>query len=82
MNDNKLTAILREELRNNGYLHPEPYTWHKGEALYHGEPIQGRCTRGEISAVIEVLQYIEDQNHAGALQDTCCDGLDHYGSLS
>ena len=58
MTNEILTAILRMALVKNGYLAAESYEWFDGEALYHGEPIQGRCTDGEAKAVNVVLESI------------------------
>lgn len=56
--DAEVTEILRNELRNNGYRAAEPYEWHQGECLYHGEPIQGRATEGETAAIRATLEVI------------------------
>ncbi len=61
------TVILRRHLALNGYSCPEPYEWYCGEALYYGEPIQGRATPGEQRAINAVLDAIEQENHNRAM---------------
>ena len=51
----ELTVFFREQLRNNGYLHPEPYEWHNGEPLYYGEP--RKWTEGEAIAASLTLAF-------------------------
>lgn len=47
------TDVLREELAKAKIASPESYEWDNdgGEALYRGDPIQGRATPAESTAI-------------------------------
>ena len=47
------TDVLREELAKARIASPESYEWDDagGEALYRGDPIQGRATEQESSGI-------------------------------
>jgi hypothetical protein len=78
--DAELTAIFRNELRNNGYLHPEPYEWYRGEPLYHGEP--RHWSKGETYAISMTIAASLGSRYGTIVPGPeISDGMDCYGSL-